>query len=216
MATILFLKSQFPYSPKNPTLSCLPPVILVSQLYSILSNRTDVDRELDRLKRANRVRMLKVLVEAGEEYAVVLTSDYEQKIRDLMASCDADQRLLLERLIDRLLPAHHDVSISSQVIADLVLQGSCVEQRMTADSATRFLMQKGLVLARAADSFWLSVPSMAALTIDLARGRKELIAAVQRTKYQEILQKATLCLNHLLSCLFSPSSIPTHLSAAGT
>ncbi len=56
------------------------PFATRSQLYSILSDRTTVDRQLEELRRANTVRLLQ-LPTGRDEHAVMLTSDYCAALR---------------------------------------------------------------------------------------------------------------------------------------
>lgn len=53
----------------------LPPFLLKGQIYTVLSDRTAVDRELDDLVRRRRTRTFK-LATAADEYAVLLMGDY--------------------------------------------------------------------------------------------------------------------------------------------
>ena len=59
----------------------VPPLLLVHQLYSLVANRTEVDQELDRLKRRNAVRVVRLMLSGTDEFAVVLTEDFEAVCR---------------------------------------------------------------------------------------------------------------------------------------
>lgn len=56
-AAMGLLKSRFLWS---PGCADLPPLVLQSQLYSVLRDRTEVDRQLDDLRRRNVVRVFKL------------------------------------------------------------------------------------------------------------------------------------------------------------
>jgi serine/threonine-protein kinase 19 len=69
LAALLLLRAQFPPS------ASLPRLLLTSQLYNILADRTATDRELARLAAAGAVRRFK-LATGRDEYAFMLASDY--------------------------------------------------------------------------------------------------------------------------------------------
>lgn len=53
----------------------MAPFATKAQLYTLLADRTAVDRQLDELRRSNAVRVLQ-LPTARDEYALMLTEDY--------------------------------------------------------------------------------------------------------------------------------------------
>lgn len=56
------------------------PFATKAQLYTVLTDRTAVDRQLDELRRSNAVRLLQ-LPTGRDEYAIMLTSDYEAALQ---------------------------------------------------------------------------------------------------------------------------------------
>lgn len=69
LAALQLLRAQFPPVP------ALPKLLLTSQLYSVLTDRTAADRELARLAAAGAVRRFK-LATGRDEYAFMLAADY--------------------------------------------------------------------------------------------------------------------------------------------
>lgn len=56
------------------------PIVLLSQIYNSVNNRTDVDRDIDQLKRQGTIHIFKLL-SGKNDYAVVLKEDYINSIR---------------------------------------------------------------------------------------------------------------------------------------
>jgi len=88
LLAIQVLASQFPYlrsSHKVGGIPNIPPIILRSQIYSVMSNRTEVDRELDDLKKGghnNAIRMFR-LPTSEDEFAVVFTDHLIEQINEM-------------------------------------------------------------------------------------------------------------------------------------
>ena len=70
LAAVWLLRGQFPRGLPKVT-----PFALRSQLYAVVDDKTRVDRELDVLRRANRIRMFRIPTSV-EDAAVQLTDDY--------------------------------------------------------------------------------------------------------------------------------------------
>ncbi|PSC67391.1 Serine threonine-kinase 19 [Micractinium conductrix] len=77
LAALQLLKSRFP--PEARVL----PFATRAQLYSLLSDRTTADRQLEELRRRNAVRLLQLPTSGrgDEQHAIMLTSDYEAALR---------------------------------------------------------------------------------------------------------------------------------------
>ncbi|DBA77673.1 TPA: hypothetical protein ACH3X2_008375 [Trebouxia sp. C0005] len=71
LLALQLLRSQFPAKARE----VIVPFMLRSQLYSLVDDRTLVDRELDELRRDRVVRVLK-LPTAPDDYAFMLSEDY--------------------------------------------------------------------------------------------------------------------------------------------
>lgn len=76
MVALLLLRSRFPPEAK------VTPFATRAQLYSLLSDRTATDRQLEELRRCNQVRLLQLPIGGrGDDHAVMLTSDYIAALR---------------------------------------------------------------------------------------------------------------------------------------
>ncbi|WIA36552.1 hypothetical protein OEZ86_007844 [Tetradesmus obliquus] len=61
----------------------LPPIILKSQLYTVLADKTAVDRDVEQLRQQGRARLFK-LAFGADEYVVLLTQDYLRLVDGLI------------------------------------------------------------------------------------------------------------------------------------
>lgn len=106
----------------------VPPFALKPQLYTLVKDRTTADRELDELRRTNQVRIIKLPV-SPEDYAIVLTADYEAAAAACAAELARDGPLTRKALlpvfswfVDRVLPACCDVVITDAELKALLAQ----------------------------------------------------------------------------------------------
>ncbi|KAI7843185.1 hypothetical protein COHA_003168 [Chlorella ohadii] len=74
LAALHLLRSRFPAEAK------VAPFATKAQLYTVLSDRTAVDRQLDELRRSNAVRVMQ-LPAGKDEFAIMLTQDYVAALR---------------------------------------------------------------------------------------------------------------------------------------
>ncbi|KAF6254899.1 serine-threonine protein kinase 19-domain-containing protein [Scenedesmus sp. NREL 46B-D3] len=74
----------------------LPPIVLKSQLYTVLADKTAVDRDVEQLRQQGRARLFKLAIGA-DEFVVLLTQDYMRLVDGLIAQhSEAAQQLQLE------------------------------------------------------------------------------------------------------------------------
>ena len=81
-AAITYLLTSFPFQPPHPYY-IEPRTVLVSQLYAIVADRTAVDREVDRRRRAGEVRVMRCVQLGVDEYAMMTTADYVAVLRSM-------------------------------------------------------------------------------------------------------------------------------------
>jgi serine/threonine-protein kinase 19 len=160
-----------------------PPIVLVSQLYSSVKDRTDVDKELDQLKRNGQIRVFKFLSDKND-YAIVMYSDFLNQIQTLKhenannpENCD-----IFDRYVNNVLPRYTDVHITK----DMLLKLMFVDEPIN-DNAITLLVNSGLLLLHEVDSYWFSIPRAASFIKSLVRGRKEILSILKRQKFKEML-----------------------------
>eukprot|EP00026_Physarum_polycephalum_P013777 Phypoly_transcript_14217.p1 GENE.Phypoly_transcript_14217~~Phypoly_transcript_14217.p1 ORF type:complete len:271 (+),score=41.32 Phypoly_transcript_14217:141-953(+) len=169
-----------------------PPIVLVSQLYSSVTNRTDVDRELDNLKREGSIRVFKLL-SGKNDYAVVTREDYIASIRKF-ADYKSEQEIkpsVFEKFIENVLPNYNDVQIHKTKLLELLFGTSKSSSGEITDSqkdgALTTLVNASLLLVYGVDNFWFCIPNAGLFVASLVKGRKEIISVLKRQKFKELL-----------------------------
>eukprot|EP01083_Nonionella_stella_P039079 106256_1 len=161
------------------------PVLLLHQLYTIVKDRTEVDREIDSMKRRNEIRLFRLFSTGTEDYAAVFTEDYLDFIKGIRENVDSDKQQVLDSLVNKLLPQHCDIGISKVSLGEIVHSGS---MRLSKEDCVTFLAQCGLFVVRDATGLWFSIPNISPLVHGIQNGRKEIQTMIRRKRYKEILQ----------------------------
>ncbi|GAQ90379.1 hypothetical protein KFL_006330060 [Klebsormidium nitens] len=186
LAAIQLLHSQFPKVRKKVDVL---PVILRTQVYSIVKNRTDVDREAEVLKHRRRIRLFK-LVTSGDDYAIMLWDDYTAQVRQAQAQAASksppEHVVVFDWFLESVLPGHVEVGISHALLWRLL---SGPGRPPVREYHVSLLLQAGLLVRQLADStaFWFAIPNVGLLVKSVVQGRKELIGYLSRRKYREML-----------------------------
>lgn len=153
----------------------IPPIVLQSQLYALVEDRAEVDREIDRLRVHNVVRYVRI-PNAGDCYGIVYTADFQHRC----VSGTDDERAVLKRFFEQVFPRFTDDCVFQSDI-DAVLGADL-------DYAT-LLTRLGLLTAKDEASFWFAVPGMGRFVEHRKAGARETILLLKRTQYKEMLLK---------------------------
>jgi len=188
---LTLLRQQFPFARERcPTHEV--PILLGHQIYSLVANRTAVDRELEALKKANRVRRIK-LVSQRDEFGYVFLDDYLAKLRAVAATCPASsqQQLAVQRFADALAKAKWDVTVTRAQVIEATARSAnelLPPEPVVCERMVSHLVHRGLLLARSdtRDVYWLAVPGSGRLIQDIAQGRVEMERLIRRRKHKEI------------------------------
>lgn len=144
-----------------------PRVVLKHLLYSVVSNRTLVDRDILELASAGRVRLVQ-LPSSANDVGVLLASDWRDECQQRLAPSLAERFLV--------------VSLRS---ADLY-----IHRRQLANDDADQLCRAGLLRPRREapvdDTFWLACPNYGPLAKRLQNGRDLLRKALRSARYREI------------------------------
>ncbi|CAL5228660.1 g11830 [Coccomyxa viridis] len=194
LAAILLLKSQFPSLASKNTV----PFALRSQLYTIVNDRTIVDRELDTLRLQNTLRVVK-LTSMQDEYAYLLTEDYVALISRIITEQEEKGTLpeVLSGLAtfgDILLPDKTGIDISHD---DLLrhLQNASGDgkevNRKVVEAQLSLLLNVGLLTRHTAsrDRYLFAMPNAGPLVRAIVAGRKEVMGILSRRRHPEMFVK---------------------------
>ncbi|CAI0434467.1 unnamed protein product [Linum tenue] len=219
LVALRIMRAQFPRIDKV----AIEPFVLRSQLYSSVKDRTQVDRELETLKRENMLRIFK-LNTGQDDHAIMFLEDYlnqhvsfnrsmqiERVTKRLEENKKSDTEVL-EWFKKYVIDCKLEPSIDHQELCLLLSNGGKVK-----DEHISLLINGGLLVRLMfvlqtrqlidPNMYWFAIPNIGSILKGLSQGRKELLSLLKRRRYKEMmlapLEKKRL--------RFSPLDIRFHL-----
>ncbi|CAN7076909.1 unnamed protein product [Brassica oleracea var. botrytis] len=176
------MRAQFPRIDQ----ASVPPFILQSQLYSSLNDRTQVDRELERLRRDKVVRVFK-LNTGQDDHAIIFLDDYLYQVVDRIAKRMEENKQsdtdIFKWFKEHVLDSKLEPSIAHHELCSLLALGGKVK-----DAHITLLINAGLLTRQLIDPdmYWFAIPSIGKLWKALLQGRKELLSLLKRKRHKEM------------------------------
>lgn len=179
---------------------------LKSQLYSILHNRTTVDKELESLQLSGTVRLFKVAA-GPDDYLLMTTMEYVRVVRALRleriddvaqhggseVSNARNPDCSISLFIQRIIPSCPDVHVSVARLKSL-MQNVYGRERLSHmyDHHVSFFLTHNLLTRdpRGGEQYLFSFPGMGSVVKSILAGRKEILQIFSRRKYGELSEKA--------------------------
>ncbi|XP_059571243.1 inactive serine/threonine-protein kinase 19 isoform X2 [Alligator mississippiensis] len=153
----------------------LPPLVLRHQLYSLVPARTAVDQHLNSMKEEGLVRLFQLGFDT-DAFGVVFTEDYKAKVVEAVAGKESEA--LVRRFLDSVLTPCADISYDMvRMMQDFGFRDADITQ----------LVGAGVLTVRDAGSWWLAVPGAGRFMKAFLRGRKAVLALIQKARYREVL-----------------------------
>ncbi|CAJ2651750.1 serine/threonine-protein kinase 19 isoform X1 [Trifolium pratense] len=162
------------------------PFILKSQLYSSVKDRTQVDRELESLRRDKMLRLFK-LNTGQDDHAVMFLDDYLKQIDRVVkrmegkvgAECE-----VFDWFKSHVLDSKLETGIEHQELCSLLSLGGKVK-----DNHISLLINAGILTRQLIDPnmYWIAIPNIGSLLKGLVQGRKEIISLLSRRQYKEMM-----------------------------
>ncbi|KAK1428413.1 hypothetical protein QVD17_17246 [Tagetes erecta] len=196
MVALRMMRAQFPRNDKVTA----EPFVLQSQLYSSVKDRTQVDRELEALRREKVLRVFK-LNTGQDDHALMFMEDYLKQMKRAVKSMETKKQGVLavfEWFEVHVIGSKPEPSIGHQELCSLLSIGGKVK-----DEDISLLINAGLLTRQLIDSemYWFVIPNIGSVLKGLTQGRKELLSLLNRKKYKEmmlsILEKKRLRLSPL-------------------
>ncbi|KAK3091223.1 hypothetical protein FSP39_018065 [Pinctada imbricata] len=156
----------------------IPAMIIKHQLYSILPNRTLVDKQLNDLKNDGEVKLFKLGVDM-DDYCIMFTSDYKAHVQGVMADLGTPKPVI-EKFTQSLITKHRDVCISKETL---------MEEYQFTDQEITHLVKASVLTVKTIGGWWIAVPNAGIFMKSFLRGRKALLRMISKSKYREILRK---------------------------
>ncbi|KAM7386845.1 hypothetical protein PAMA_009466 [Pampus argenteus] len=172
-STLEYLVTLFPRKIFNDT---LPQLVLKHQLYSIHSDKTMVDKSVNKLREQGELLMFQLGFDA-EAFGLVFTSDYKAKV--LAGEEGRETQGTVEKFVEKVLPSCTDLSFSKDKM---------LREYLFTDSEITQLVKSGVLTVRDAGSWWLSIPNSGKFTKYFIQGRKAVLSMVKKSKYSEVLK----------------------------
>ncbi|XP_034277367.1 inactive serine/threonine-protein kinase 19 isoform X2 [Pantherophis guttatus] len=161
--------------PRKVFEDCLPPLILRHQIYSLVKDRTVVDRHLSQLKNEGRIRMFQHSIEA-DFFVVAFTDSYVSKVQEFISGKEFARTV--KKFLDSVLTVCPDISFDKKrMLKDFGFRDTEITQ----------LVNAGVLTVRDAGSWWLAVPGAGRFIKCFIKGRKAVLGMIQKSKYKEVL-----------------------------
>ncbi|KAD3338370.1 hypothetical protein R6Q59_026983 [Mikania micrantha] len=196
MVALRMMRAQFPRIDKVTS----EPFILQSQLYSSVKDRTQVDRELESLRREKVLRVFK-LNTGQDDHALMFIEDYLKQMKRAVKSMETKKQAVLavfEWFEVHVIHSKPELCIGHEELCSLLSIGGMVK-----DEDISLLINAGLLTRQLIDSdmYWFTIPNIGSVLKGITQGRKELLSLLNRKKYKEmmlaILEKKRLRLSPL-------------------
>ncbi|KAL8215027.1 hypothetical protein R6Q57_004476 [Mikania cordata] len=196
MVALRMMRAQFPRIDKVTS----EPIILQSQLYSSVKDRTQVDRELESLRREKVLRVFK-LNTGQDDHALMFMEDYLKQMKRAVKSMETKKQAVLavfEWFEVHVIHGKPEPCIGHEELCSLLSIGGMVK-----DEDISLLINTGLLTRQLIDSdmYWFTIPNIGSVLKGITQGRKELLSLLNRRKYKEmmlaILEKKRLRLSPL-------------------
>ncbi|KAL4588050.1 hypothetical protein LXL04_000928 [Taraxacum kok-saghyz] len=202
MVALRMMRTQFPRIDKVT----VEPFILRSQLYSSVKDRTQVDRDLESLRREKVLRIFK-LNTGQDDHAVMFMEDYLNQMKRAVKNMEAKKQSVLavfQWFEVHVIHSKLEPCIGHQELCLLLSLGGKVK-----DEDISLLINAGLLTRQLIDPdmYWFAIPNIGSLLKGLTQGRKEVMSVVKRKKYKEMM----LVVIEKKRLRFSPLDMRFHL-----
>ncbi|KAL2470551.1 Serine-threonine protein kinase 19 [Abeliophyllum distichum] len=182
MVALQIMRAQFPHLEKVS----VQPFVLQSQLYSSIKDRTQVDRELESLRRDRVLRIFK-LNTGQDDHAVMFMDDYLNQIEHVVKRMKVktrDDLMVFEWFKTHVIHSKLDTSISHQELCSLLSLGGTVKEEHIS-----LLINAGIIIRQLIDQnmYWFAIPNIGSVLKGLSQGRKEVLSILSRRKYKEMM-----------------------------
>ncbi|XP_072550537.1 serine/threonine-protein kinase 19 isoform X2 [Salminus brasiliensis] len=172
-ATLQYLMTLFPRKLFNDS---LPQIVFKHQLYSLHSDKTLVDKQLNDLRDKGELLMFQLGFDS-DAFALVFSVDYRAKV--LAGEAGRPTLATVEKFLDKVLPGCSELSFSKDKM---------LKHFLFTDSEITQLVKSGVLTVRDAGSWWLSIPNSGRFTKYFLQGRKAVLGMIKKSKYNEILK----------------------------
>ncbi|XP_058197142.1 uncharacterized protein LOC131313075 isoform X4 [Rhododendron vialii] len=164
LVALRIMRAQFPHLDKVS----VHPFILRSQLYSSVKDRTQVDRELELLRRERVLRVFK-LNTGQDDHAIMFIDDYLNQIKRAVTRMQAkkqDDLVVFKWFKTYVLDSKLETSIGHEELCSFLSSGGNVK-----DQHISLLISAGLLTRQLIDPnlYWFAIPNIGSLLKGLSQ-----------------------------------------------
>ncbi|KAL6968189.1 non-specific serine,threonine protein kinase [Sarracenia purpurea var. burkii] len=165
LVALRIMRAQFPHLDKVS----IQPFVLRSQLYSCIKDRTQVDRELELLRRERVLRIFK-LNTGQDDHAIMFMDDYLNQVKSVVTRMEAkkqDDLVVLDWFKTYVIHSKLETSIGHEELCSLLSSGGNVK-----DQHISVLINAGLLTRQLIDPnmYWFAIPRIGSLLKGLSQG----------------------------------------------
>ena len=203
VAALRLLQAQFPRT--SPGCASLPTVLLLTQLYSLVADRTVVDRETHALVASGTLRVLR-LTTGHDERGFLFADDYAALVDAATSapSYDADAAAVLQAFKSAVLPACTGATLALKrleaVLADAA-PASCPRDAQLRVVMTHGFLVRGEVASQSQPPvLYFTAPQLGAFQRSLIAGRAAILRFLARKPQRRALRSEVEALK-LRACI---------------
>jgi hypothetical protein len=173
------------------------PIVMRHHLYGLIADRSEVDKDIEALRRSDVVRLIRV---TDNEVGILLASDYANLINEVAKSNESGMSALLHVATNC-----SSVSLTLDMLTGFILAGGDLASKRTKTSTMSQLSVAHVIDAvvlsgfltisnpsSAGSVYHFSVPHLGVYIESLLGGRHELVMAVKRTRRKELSRRDLL------------------------
>jgi len=163
----------------------IPPLIFKTQIYSHVTSRTEVDRELNDLQQKGKIRLFKIIGKT-DLFSVLLMEDYLKVIAKAKAVFEKEKlnTAVFDRFVNNVIPNCKEIMISKQTLNQLI--GALAQKNLF------LLIRSGLIVVRNDSSYWFNVPGTGGIYRACESARKDIVLMLKHQKFKEALEQDIL------------------------
>lgn len=150
----------------------IPPIVIQSQLYSILVDHTQIDNEINALRCQGHVVIIKL--DAGY-YGIVNKKEYLNTVKRQIEELDLEKET-----------GDGFIAFCTEGELDVELSGKQLLQNLT-EPQINTLVRSGYLTSEVTGMFYLSIPNASLFLRTFNDGLKSLKSIIKRSKFKEIL-----------------------------
>ncbi|CAH8572626.1 unnamed protein product [Schistosoma guineensis] len=148
------------------------PIVLKSQLYTLVNNRNKVESQLSDMQTSQRIRLLNIDDQIDDSVGIMKSDDFVNSFRDF----SIDESKILERFAEFTSQKYHYLSLCKRVASENF-----------SDNEISILIQNGALTIKSENSWYISTPYLGAFIRAYKAGQRGLLTIIKKTRFKELL-----------------------------